>query len=187
MKRLNLLPKPKQQELRYEHLFHAVSVALVLSTAMILLGVIAQLGVWAYLDRTQAARMRDIETLKQQIDKTEHSQQKEEIKLVNNQMTDFITLSTLTPQWSQVLEAVTKHVPNSVKISSITAVASTGKIDIVGYSPTRESVIELYNNINADKDHFKEIDYPLENVSKPTDVQFNFTFFINDEVLTPKP
>lgn len=182
---MNLLPKPRQQELRYEKLFHNVSVAVIISTAVLLLGVVAQLGVWTYLERSQVTRARDIEELKQAINKPEQAQQKEEIKLANNQMTDFIALSGQTQQWSVVLEALANKVPINVKISRLTADAKTSRIDIAGYSPTRESVIELYNNINSDKDHFRDIDYPLENVSKPTDVRFKFTFYIKEGVLSP--
>ncbi len=186
MKRMNLLPKPKQQELRYERFFHGVMVAIILSTVVLMVGVIVQLGVWAYLERSQLARLQDIEQLKKIIDKTEHAQQKEKIKLVNNQIGDFLNLSQMTPQWSKVLQAFAIQVPADVKITRLSVDAKTLKVEISGYSPTRESVIALYNNINADKDNFHDIDYPLENVAKPVDVTFNFTFFISDGVLTPK-
>lgn len=184
---MNLLPKPNQKELRYERLFHGVMVAIILSIVVLLSGIIVQLGVWTYLERSQANRLAGIEQLKQAIDKTEHAQQKEQIQLVNNQVADFLNLSALTPKWSEVIDDFAMQVPADVKISRITVDADTLKVDIAGFSPTRESVIALYNNINADKENFKDIDYPLENVAKPINVQFRFSFFINDGVLTPKP
>ena len=54
---------------------------------------------------------------------------------------------------------------------------------ISGYSPTRELVISLYNSILQDDQDFKNIDYPLENVAKAIDINFHFTFSIQDSLL----
>lgn len=186
MKRINLLPIHKQSELYYEDLYHSVSVAAVLGVLILLLGVVAQVAVWFYLDAKEKSVTIEVDTLKQQIDRTENAQLKQEIKLINNQMVDFESLSKLTPKWSAVLTAFAKQIPADVRISSFTAEVKTGKIEISGYSPTRELVIELYNNINSDKEHFRDIDYPLENVAKPTEVNFNYSFFIQDGILVPK-
>ncbi len=187
MKKLNLLPSHKQSELYYEDLYHSVSVAAVLSAAILLLGILAQVGVWFYLDNKEKSVTADVETLKQQIDKTENAQLKQEIKLINNQMNDFESLAKLSPKWSAVLRAFSAQVPSGVKIGSFSAETKTGKIEISGYSPTRELVIELYNNINSDKENFRDIDYPLENVAKPTNVNFNYSFFIKEGILVPAP
>lgn len=187
MKHLNLLPKHKQQELYYEDLYHSVSKAVVLSVGVLLLGVTVQFGVWFYLGNKETSVNARVEELKQQIDKTENAKLKQEIRLINSQIQDFQTLSSQSPIWSNVLKAFSALVPSGVKISSFSADIKTKKIEITGFSPTREQVIELYNNINSDKEHFKDIDYPLENVSKPANIKFNYTFFIQDDVLIPKP
>ncbi len=183
MKRINLLPQNKQSELYYENLFHSVSVAAVIGTAILLLGILAQAGVWIYLQRSETKISAEVEVLKQQIDKSENAELKQEIKVINSQMVDFQNLNKISPQWSKVLESFARLVPEGVKITEFTAESKKGQIDISGYSPTREQVIELYNNINTDKTNFKDINYPLENVAKPTDVQFNFSFFIQDGIL----
>ena len=187
MRRMNLLPKERQSELRFEQLFHSVTVALGLGVAVLLLGILVQLGVWTYFDRTQVSTVREIEELKQATDKTENAELKKQIRVVNNQMADFVNLMTKTPQWSVVLDAFAAQVPAGVSIAKFDADLETKKVDISGFSPTREQVIELYNNINADKDHFKDIDYPLENVASPKNVQFKFSFFVQDDLLPTLP
>ena len=186
MKRINLLPQHKQQELYYGNLFHSVSVAAVLATGILLLGIVAQIGVWIYLQSAEKSISAEVDQVQQQIDKSENAELKEQIKIINAQMVDFQNLQKISPQWSAVLNAFAVLVPKNVKISQFEATSKKGQIDIAGYSPTREAVIELYNNINSDKAHFKDVNYPLENVSKPTDVAFTFTFFIQDGVLIPK-
>ncbi len=186
MKRINLLPQHKQTDLYYEDLYHSVNSLVGLSVVILLLGIVVQVGVWVYLDRREASLETQITELQLVIDKSENAEVKQEIKQINSQMTDFNSLTIGAPKWSEVFKAFSGLVPNGVLITTFLSDANTGEVEISGFSPTREQVIELYNNINGDKEHFKNINYPLENVAKPTDVQFNFKFFIKEGVLTPK-
>lgn len=183
MKRINLLPKLRQRELDHERTLYSVTVAVVIAIAIILLGVLVQFGVWTYLNRKIQASEVEIEQLKSIANKSENAVVKEKIQQANSQIIDFNNLSAKSPEWSVVLAAFVKNVPAGVRITSFEASAVKKQIDIAGYSPTRDAVIDLYNNINADKKHFKNINYPLENVTQPTDVRFIFTFNIADGVL----
>ncbi len=183
MKRINLLPKLKQRELAYERTLYSLSVAATAGVVILILGVLLQFGVWTYLNNKMQASTAEIEQLKRVANKSENATVKEQIKKANSQISDFNSLLSKTPKWSKVLTAFAANVPYSVKITQFTADATKNEVTIAGYSPTRDLVIDLYNNINADKNHFKNINYPLENVTKPTDVKFNFTFSIADGVL----
>lgn len=192
MKRINLLPKSQQKELEYERTFYSVAVALSAASAILLFGLLVQFGVWVYLNSKVSSSQQEIEQLKNIANKTENASVKEEIKKVNLQIQNFSYLSSKIPQWSSVLAAFVKNVPTNVKITQFDVDSAKKEIKIRGYSPSRDLVIDLYNNINADKDHFKNINYPLENVTKPTDVTFNFTFYVADDKLiagekTPDP
>ncbi len=192
MKRMNLLPKLKQRELEYERTLYSLTVAVVIATVILFIGVLVQFGVWTYLNNKIKASDAEIQELKNEANKSENATVKEEIKKVNAQIQDFTNLTAKTPQWSVVLAAFVKNVPNGVKITQFDADSVKKEVTISGYSPTRDLVIDLYNNINADKEHFKNINYPLENVTQPTNVRFYFTFSIADGVLiageaTPEP
>ena len=186
MKRLNLLPKPKQEELARERIFYGLKVASLMTVLIVIMGVAAQLGVNIYLNRTLARVTSEMEVLKATADKTENAEVKRSIAAVNMTLEDFGKLMDATPQWSKVITAFVKQIPPTVKITSFSGDRATNEITIVGFSPTRDAVIELYNNINADKTNFKDINYPLENVAQPSDVQFTFTFHIADSALTGK-
>jgi Tfp pilus assembly protein PilN len=185
MKHINLLPKLKQRELAHERMFYSMSIAVVIAGVILLSGVGVQLIVWTYLNRTVVKINNDIEQLKRNANKSENAQVKLQIKNANAQIKDFTDLSSKTPQWATVLEAFMQDVPSGVKVTQLDGDATKAEITISGYSPTRDAVIELYNNINTDKDHFKSINYPLENVSQPTNVKFNFTFTVADGILSP--
>lgn len=157
--------------------------AVVVAVIVLLFGVVVQFGVWAYLNKKIHTSQAEIEQLKRVANKSENASVKEEIKHVNAEIQDFTDLTAQTPHWSRVLAAFVKNVPVNVNITQFDADAAKQEITISGFSPSRDLVIDLYNNINADKEHFKNINYPLENVTQPTDVRFNFTFSIADGVL----
>ncbi len=183
IKRINLLPKQRQRELAHERILYSISMMAVFGITILLLGVLVQVGVWVYLNQKVKANEVQVEQLKSIANKTENAAVKGQIIKANGVVTDFTNLSAKTPQWSAVLQAFVSNVPNGVKITQFDADATKKEVKIIGYSPSRDLVIDLYNNINADKEHFLNINYPLENVTQPTDVQFNFTFNIVDNLL----
>lgn len=183
MKRINLLPKLKQQELSYERVFYSVARAAMAAVVILLLGVVVQIGVYIYLNGKVKSVAAEIEQLTRQANKTESVSVKQQIKAANAQITDFTTLSQKTPQWASVISAFIKDIPSGIKITQFEARAEKQEIIISGYSPTRDLVIDLYNNINTDKEHFKNINYPLANITQPTNVRFSFTFNVADGFL----
>ncbi len=187
MKRLNLLPRLKQQELAYERIYHSLFVAGSIAVAIVLFGVLSQIAAHFYLSRHLATIESEIEVLKRTANKEENAVVKKQIILTNSILDDFSNLAKTSPQWSRVLEAFIQHVPADVRVTNFTADIEKKQITIIGFSPTRDAVIDVYNNINADKEHFKDINYPLENVAQPTNVQFTFTFTIVDSVLSDSP
>ena len=64
MKRINLLPKNKQIEISHEKTFYSVSVAVVISTLIIFIGIAVQFGVLAYLNNEISSVNAEIEQLK---------------------------------------------------------------------------------------------------------------------------
>lgn len=186
MKIINLLSKTKQQELWYESLFHSVLTAAIFGLASLLLVVLLEVGIGVYLQRQQKVVDDQIEQTKKLSNKEENAQLKAVVDGLNLHLKDYQDLSNAAPLWSQALRYFSANVPEEVKITGFSADSAKKQINITGHAPTRELVIQLYNKINEDKEHFKDIDYPLENVARPTDVDFHFSFFVQDSVLKPE-
>lgn len=183
MKIINLLPKSKQRDFRYEKIFHSVLRLTYLAAASFVLVFLTLFGTRFYVTHQGSQIDAKADAIKNFADKQENTVLRNKIKGINNVFTDFQSLSDTTPHWSKVLAAFTRLVPSDVKIQTFTADAKKKQVSIIGYSPTRESVIALYNNISRDDKNFFNVDYPLENVSKPTDVSFHYNFSIRDELL----
>ncbi len=180
---LNLLPKDRQKELHFEDIFNRILIFCGLSVVTLILSTAALIGV-RFILQSEAGQLKvDIDQLKTAVNKQENSELKAQIAKINNQIVDFKNLSDATPAWSKVILAFGKLIPQDVGITGFSADIDKKQVEISGFAKTREAVIELYNNINADKDNFANINYPFENVAKPKDLYFRFTFFIKPELL----
>lgn len=142
-----------------------------------------QFGSRLYMEREVKRLARETEAIKAVSNKEENAELKKRIQQLNSQMADFNTLSKDAPKWSGVLRSFARLVPSDVYIQTFNADIAKRQVNITGYAPRRDLVIALYNNIVADTEHFANIDYPLENVAKPTDVQFRFSFTVQEGVL----
>lgn len=183
MKIINLLPKPRQELLRQEATFRSLLSFFWISLFTFALVIAVQAGVKIYLQTQGNAINNSIEILQAQVKKQENSTVKKQITVINNYIADYKNLSTGIPKWSKVLKAFAPLPPRGVVVNSFVIDFNKKSVNINGTAPTRELVIELYNNILQDEKEFYNIDYPLENVAKPKDISFHFTFYIKDEVI----
>lgn len=185
MKIVNLLPKSKQQNLRRERVAAALQTFLVLSVVVYILAYASQVGVRFLLAARARAAIDATDQLRKQVDRKENAQVRQQVKEVNDRISDFNTLANTAPRVSQVLRAFAKLPPEGLVVSSLTVDPVTKYVSVTGFSPTRELVIDFYNRIKADETEFTNVDYPLENVSQPKNIQFNFSFTVQDALLKP--
>lgn len=185
MKLVNLLPKDKQRELHNEEVFHGLVFFIEIMLATLVLVFVIQFGVRVYLGQQIRSIDKDINELHVFVDKEDNADLKKQISSLNGYMTDFNALAAATPAWSQVMRAFAQHIPEGVRIQSFATNQAEASIEIEGVAETRDQVITLHDNIERDADHFYNIDYPLENISRPTNVEFHFTFYIHESLLLP--
>jgi len=185
MKTINLLPKIRQQELYYDGILQNILMVIILSACSFGLVFVLQFGAKFYLQNQLASTKNSIEQLKNQVNKEDNAVLKQQITQINNTVLDYKNLAAAAPQWSRLIKAFAPLPPSNVQINSF-VVDSSKTVTINGFSPSREGVIQLYNNILKDSEHFSNIDYPFENVAHATDVSFHFTFNIQPGLLQNK-
>lgn len=183
MKTINLLPKTKQQELRYEIILHGLWVVVSLSLLSFALVFLVQFATKFYLQYENYSIKDEVAQLQAQVNKQQNTEIKAKIEAVNNLVSDYQNLAGSSPHWSKVIKAFAPLPPAGLKISSFSIDSVNRTVNINGLSPTRDLVILLYNNILKDSNDFYGIDYPLENVANPVNVSFHFTFNIQDKLL----
>lgn len=183
MKLINLLPKARQQELRFEAMFSSLLVVFIFSVLSFALVFLAQFGAKFYLAARSQAIASEISQLTSQVNKQENADIKKKIQKINDTISDFNSLASSSPKWSGILKAFAPLPPAGIKINTFNLDPIKKSISINGASPTRELVIALYNSILNDKADFYNIDYPLDNVLNATNINFHFTFYIQDKLL----
>lgn len=182
MKTINLLPKIRQQELRYEIILRSLWVFISLSLASFVLVFLVQFGTKFYLQIEAGVIKGRVAQLRTQVNKQQNADIKARIQTLNNLASDYKNLADNSPKWSKVIKAFAPLPPAGIRVSSFTIDTQKKTVNITGLAPTRELVILLYNNILKDTANFSNIDYPLENVAQPTNINFHFTFKINDKL-----
>lgn len=183
MKIINLLPKNRQQELRYEALLGRLYFVVIISAFSFALVFLSQFGARVFLEKQLTQLAISTEQIKKQIDKQDNAQVREKIKQINDQVSDYKDLVDNSPKWSKLLKAFAKLPPKGVRIIGISTDETQKTIVVNGFSPTRELILDFYDRINADKENFFGLDKYLENIAKPTDVSFHLNFQFKPELI----
>jgi len=183
MKIINLLPKTRQQELSHEAVLRSLLFVVTLTLVSFGLVILAQLATRVYLQAQANTIKGQIASLQQEVNGQQNTDVKTKVQGVNNLINDYNNLANSYPKWSKVLVAFAKLPPSGLVISSMNIDTTADSITINGQSPTRDLVIELYNNILDDTAEFYNVDYPLENIVSATNVNFHFTFYIQSSLL----
>ncbi len=156
-------------------------IGLSLFSFVIVLGV--QFGARLYLQSQLTKINYKIGEIKSQVDKNENADLKKKIKAVNDLTSDYNNLVNSSPKWSKLLKVFSVIPPEGVRITNFAVDLNKKQVTINGISPTRDLVIKLYENIKADKEHFYNVNYPLENVAKATNISFHYSFNFKDGII----
>ena len=183
MKRINLLPHERQQALQDELTFRNVKTLILLSSLLLLLVVLGQVGTRVYLQIRLGEYQYKLGNLQAQVNRDDNMKLREEIKKVNQQISDYKLLADRVPKWSNFLRVWVGVVPERVKINQLSADASTRRVDISGVAWVREDALKLHSNIVNASNLFTGINYPFENLVKEHETPFRYSFTIQQEVL----
>ncbi|PIR96093.1 MAG: hypothetical protein COT92_02930 [Candidatus Doudnabacteria bacterium CG10_big_fil_rev_8_21_14_0_10_42_18] len=180
---INLLPKIRQSEIRHEKVLSGLILVAWISLASFVVVFVLQLIGKAYLQGRLSAIGKQTEQIKLQVNKEENAEIRAQINEINNKISDFNFLADSSPKWSKVVKAFAVLPPAGIDITSFDVDTARQTITIRGYASTRGEVINLHDIIEADSEHFYNINYPLENLARAEDVNFHFTFFIKEDLL----
>lgn len=180
---INLLPKSRQVQLKFR-LWYVIGWRAYLVSAMSFVVVaLALVGGVIYLDLVTRSLEVEANALKQQTDSKDNAELKKQVGVINGRIADYNVLAESLPKWSLFLSRFAAVVPEGVQIQSLSVDSASRQVRVQGFAPTRELAIALHDLILAESSSFADIDYPLENVSRPEEVNFHYTFSVKEEVL----
>lgn len=183
MKQINLAPEDQKKEVRFLAL-RALSLKVIAYSGVVLfLAVFAMVASIVFNIQVKQMALDASRQLESQQSLSDYGAVRDEVKNVNNYLSDATALFAKMPRLSKVTEEVMAVLPSDVTLQSLVFDSSTKQATLTGQSPSREKVIELHQNILKNTVVFKNVDYPLENLAKPTNVQFHYTVEFQEAAL----
>jgi Tfp pilus assembly protein PilN len=177
MRIINLLPLARQNELRYEEYARFV----ILTGVFVLLALVAAYGVLLFGLTTVQSR---ISSLKHEIEEKEERLQaftqveiRDRASELNHMLLVFERAEAVRILWSPILQEFASQVPTDVVISRFVVSQTTKQVSVSGLARTREDMLRFRENILSST-KFRDINFPLSNLSKPVDIPFRYTFYL---------
>lgn len=177
MRIINLLPPSEQNLLRKEEILGNLKAVFVLAVFSYLLVAAGLIGEHFYLQKN-ASNLQDMISKQEQVLK-DQDQTQQAVQKDNAIVTDYTSIGSNQLHWSKILEDFATLVPSDVLITDLSADTQSKKIDIQGQSSSRDSVLQLRSNISS-SELFNNIDLPLQNLEKPTNLQFHYSFYLSN-------
>ncbi|MEK9180667.1 MAG: PilN domain-containing protein [Patescibacteria group bacterium] len=179
---INLLPKEDQKEVVLEKINSKVLNFFL--WIFVSLAIIAALFVAArfYLKFELQTTTDQIALQQQVVSKEENQKLKNQLVEFNNHLSNLIILSEHHALWSEIVTEFARLVPVEVAVDSFVADRKTGNIKISGFAKNREAILLLRKNLLS-SEYFLDVNFPLSNLTRPTDANFNYSFYINPKYL----
>lgn len=177
MLRINLLPPQKKKELKLEKINHLVVFYGSLVIISFLLFLILLFNIQLFLSWK-------ISDIKNQITAKETSLEnqndlEEKIKNLNNTLTKITKAQAEQPLWSPTIEKLASLIPSNVQLKNLSGNLESQIINLSGFSPTREKILLLESSLK-NSPQFEITNAPLSNLTKPTNIDFQFGLKIKD-------
>lgn len=182
-KKINLLPKERQKKIFEDDTLRAAFTLGAVSFLAFLFSGFVELGGLAAIKAQVSSFEKDTDVIKSQIDQKENAKLKIEVKKVNDVISDYSNLTEKNLRWSKFLRMLSTLPPEGVVLTSLSTDAVNKTVTLAGFSAKREAVLDFFGRLKANKEEFPSVDFYFENVARPEDLNFHFTFSVSDKVL----
>ena len=184
-KYVNLLPKEAQKEIRLERISSRLLNLLIWVLVSLVILVVLMIAARVYLN-SELNRIDDrIVLQKEVVSQEENKALKKELTEFNAHLSNLVKLESSHAYWSEVLIELARLLPQDLAVDALTADRETRKMTIIGFAGTRDSVLQFRRNLISSQ-FFEDVNFPLSNLIRPTDVNFRYTFFVNADALLEK-
>ena len=174
---INLLSRQQKRELLREENFRAV---LILGTALLFFLVSLVLILFSIRIYIQSIT-NSFETMAEAERKLLHLDELGELRQLvearNKEIGDLKSFYEKQAYLSPVLNKISGVLPPRINLTSLSWKRETGQVVISGFSPNRDTLLFLKNNLEDQQD-FTEIYFPPQNWIKPENIDFQANFKI---------
>jgi uncharacterized membrane protein len=176
MIRLNLLPIEEKKKIKLEFLqcniifFGSFLVLLILILVLILSGSLIflnfklrSIGQETMLEQSKIVQTETVKSIEKKV------------KELNLQLTDLDKIIKNQSNFYNILLDIVPELLSKVDVYTIDIEKETKIIAITGYSATREN-LQLIKKTLESSTRYKNIDFPISNLTNPKDINFRFSF-----------
>ncbi len=181
MIKLNLLPPQEKEILASEKIhrwviFYGSAILGILFIFAALLGVI-----WIFIGVQLKSVASNLEAIQNSFRGQDLKTQHTAVPNLNKYLEKIHGIQRNQKSYSSFLVALTKIMPEGIRLDSL-SVDESNEVILNGYAPKRELVISFKDSLER-SNLFENIESPLSNLIKETDINFYFKFKLLPNVL----
>ena len=169
---INLLPSEYQKQLKREEswrlflILEVIFLVFLFSLSLILLS----LSLYMKTEAKNLKLLGDIE--RESFLKTDLRKTKEESIFLNKAISEIKTFYIGQPDTTEIFMNIFQTIPKEIYLNSFSWQKKDSTVFISGFSPTREALLQLKNNLKRNKE-FSKVEFPLSTWQTPKDIYFN--------------
>ena len=174
----NLLSKQHKKELKAEYIFRLVTIASIVLSTSVLVGVVALLPTYIHvIDELGLYRE----------EQSEKEQENHENKELANELDygvyilDLLEVDLKKEKFSTLINEVLEERPNDIRIIGLTYDRNNKRATFKGIADTRDLVVPFSKKIESNPS-FSEATVPISDLASNVDVVFNLRISIKDDV-----
>ena len=151
--RLNLLSPEKIKRLNFLSNFQFIKNILEFFIIIISISGIVLLGGQIVLEDFSNELNSTLNTLQSQ-----NSDKNKQIKQINNTLTSVDKIQKEFKQFSPLIPQIVAAIPDDVLLKTLSMDLANKKVLLEGYSPTRETLLKLQENLSSNRDKFNKLE-----------------------------
>lgn len=173
---MNLLPIRQRKKVKLEFIYQNIIFSGLILVLLILILTVFLGGFLIFLNFKYHSIEKKIIIEQSRIIQSETIKGMErKVKEINKELTELEQIQIKQSNLYQVLENITQDLLLEVEVQSLEIDRETGKITVAGYSAFRENLLAIKETLESSP-QYKNIDFPLSNLTNPKDIDFRFSF-----------
>lgn len=176
MLRMNLLPARQRKKVRLEIAYQNIVFSGLILILLVLILMIFLGGFLIFLNFKYHSIEKKITIEQSRIIQTETVRGMErKVEELNKELMELKKTQSKQGNLYQVLENISQKLLLEVEVYSLEIDRETGKVTVTGHSATRENLLAIKGTLEISPE-YKNIDFPLSNLTDPKDIDFRFSF-----------
>lgn len=176
MIRLNLLPTEEKKKIKLDFLQCNIIFSGLFLILLILILILILSGSLIFLNFKLYSISQETMLQQSKIVQTETIKGIEKkVKELNLQLTDLDKITKNQSNFYNVLSDIVPELLSRVEVYTIDMERETKTITITGYSSTRDNLLLIKKTLETSV-KYKNIDFPISNLTNPKDINFRFSF-----------